>query len=292
MRRSSYLALVVLCLSGCGRDATPPAASRPEPSPATSVLADSAIDASLPLAHVDSIAPPPLTTLRIAPPGDEGRVPPPDAAPDEPPPPSGAVDRLPVDDRLHPPVLRTSARLALGAHASGWVELDVRVDEAGDVTAARWAAGRADTALVRPYDGGEAMLDDWVRVYNDSFAQHYRFMPTDHERGRRLAADPTFRADGLLLAYRDGHCAGFCRNELHASRGEVGTLGVAQAARGIGLGRALLRWGVRWLETHQPHAVTLLVDGENENALGLYQSEGFEIARTREIWRLPAGTRG
>jgi mycothiol synthase len=149
-----------------------------------------------------------------------------------------------------------------------------------------------ERVTVRPYDGGEAMLDDWVRVYNDSFAQHYRFMPADHERVRRLVADPTFRSDGLLLAYRDGDCAGFCRNELHASRGEVGTLGVAQAARGIGLGRALLRWGVRWLETHQPHAVTLLVDGENENALGLYESEGFAIARTREIWQLTAGTRG
>jgi ribosomal protein S18 acetylase RimI-like enzyme len=30
--------------------------------------------------------------------------------------------------------------------------------------------------------------------------------------------------------------------------------------------------------------VTLLVDGENENALRLYRSEGFEVARTRAVF--------
>jgi len=48
---------------------------------------------------------------------------------------------------------------------------------------------------------------------------------------------------------------------------------------------------VRWLEEHAPGPVTLLVDGDNENALGLYRSEGFEIARTRRIWGRAAGDR-
>jgi mycothiol synthase len=144
-----------------------------------------------------------------------------------------------------------------------------------------------DGVTVAAFDGGESMLGDWIDVYNDSFAHHFRFHAADLARGRMLAADPTFRADGLLLAWRDGAVAGFCRNELHATRGEVGTLGVAQAARGIGLGRALLRWGVRWLEANQPNAVTLIVDGENEGALQLYRTEGFDVARTREIWTLP-----
>jgi mycothiol synthase len=143
-----------------------------------------------------------------------------------------------------------------------------------------WPAG----VTTRAFDGSEDMLRDWTDVYNDSFAHHFRFVPSGVEIARALTADPTFRADGLLLAYRDGAVAGFCRNELHESRGEIGTLGVAEAARGIGLGRALLRWGVGWLERNTSTRVTLLVDGENENALGLYRSEGFAVARTRRIW--------
>lgn len=143
-----------------------------------------------------------------------------------------------------------------------------------------WPAG----VTTRPFDGSDTMLEDWRRAYNDSFASHYRFFPATVENTRAIVADPAFRADGLLLAYRDGRVAGFCRNELHATRGEVSVLGTTHEARGLGLGRALLRWGVQWLERTTPHPVTLLVDGVNENALGLYRSEGFTVARTRRIW--------
>ena len=148
-----------------------------------------------------------------------------------------------------------------------------------------WPAG----VTTRRFDGSAAMLEDWKHSYNDSFAAHYRFVAATTENTANIVADPAFRPDGLLLAYRDGQVAGFCRNELHATRGEVAVLGTTHAARGLGLGRALLRWGVHWLEAATPNPVTLLVDGDNENALRLYRSEGFEVARTRRIWgRLPA----
>jgi mycothiol synthase len=156
----------------------------------------------------------------------------------------------------------------------------------GEAPVVAWPAG----VETREYDGSEAMLRQWTEVYNDSFARHYRFVKADTDVGRGIAADPTFRPDGLLLAYRDGVCAGFCRNELHEGRGEIAVLGVAGAARGIGLGRALLRWGVRWLEANSPAKVTLMVDGENENALRLYRSEGFAVERTRHIWACAATT--
>src|SRR5262249_50920346 len=146
-----------------------------------------------------------------------------------------------------------------------------------------WPAG----VTVRAFDGSDAMLADWNTVYNDSFAEHYRFVRSPLENVRKIARKPGFRADGLLLAYRDGKVAGFCRNELFAARGEIGTLGTARAARGIGLGRALLRWGVQWLERESTLPVTLLVDGENESALALYRSEGFDVTRTRHIWAQP-----
>ncbi len=146
-----------------------------------------------------------------------------------------------------------------------------------------WPAG----VSVRTLDGSDAMLADWNDAYNDSFAEHHRYVASPLEHVHELANAPGFRADGVLLAYRDGQVAGFCRNELHATRGEVGTLGTMRAARGIGLGRALLRWGVAWLQRENTLPVTLLVDGGNEGALALYKSEGFVVTRTRRTWARP-----
>jgi hypothetical protein len=62
-----------------------------------------------------------------------------------PPPPA-----LEVDDELKPPLPRTRATLEVPRGAGrGWVELDVRVDEAGEVSDALWAAGSTDSAHVR-----------------------------------------------------------------------------------------------------------------------------------------------
>ena len=69
--------------------------------------------------------------------------------------------------------------------------------------------------------------------------------------------------------------------------GEIAVLGTVPEARRIGLGRALLRWGVAWLEIHDAPRITLLVDGDNEQALVLYLSEEFHVARTREVWAKP-----
>jgi mycothiol synthase len=141
---------------------------------------------------------------------------------------------------------------------------------------------------VATFDGSDDMLRAWTDAYNESFAEHYRYFPAGLDRLRQMIADPGFRPDGVMIAWRNGAIAGFCRNELHSGRGEIGTLGVVRSSRGIGLGRALLRWGSRWLASAQPNAVTLYVDGENESALGLYRSEGWEVQRSREIWTLPA----
>lgn len=172
---------------------------------------------------------------------------------------------------------------ALGYVGERWMWLMDR--PRGAIAEPVWPAG----VSVRMLDGSDAMLQDWTDAYNDSFAQHYRYVASPIEHARELVKKPGFRGDGVLLAYRDGKVAGFCRDELFDSRGEVGTLGTVHAARGIGLGRQLLRWGVAWLQRESALPVSLLVDGENENALGLYRSEGFVVTRSRRTWaRKPA----
>jgi len=147
----------------------------------------------------------------------------------------------------------------------------------------RWPAG----VELRVFDGSDTALTDYNDCYNDSFARHFRYVPSTVEQLRQFASKPGFRNDGVLLAYVRGRVAGFCRCELLPGRGEVATLGTAHDARGLGLGRALLRWGVGWLEREGPGPVTLAVDGENEAALALYRSEGFDIARSRRMWAMP-----
>lgn len=171
-----------------------------------------------------------------------------------------------------------AARMGFAHERWFWLMERPRGDAA---PAPAWPAG----VVTRTFDGGAAMGVEWMRIYNESFAGHFRFSAADDEDARFLAADPTFRPDGLLLAYRDGACIGFCRCVLHAGRGEIGTLGVAPAARGEGLGRALLRWGAAWIESACDLPVTLIVDGDNEHALELYRDEGFAVTRTRHVWQ-------
>ncbi|HEY6195011.1 MAG TPA: GNAT family N-acetyltransferase [Candidatus Eisenbacteria bacterium] len=173
---------------------------------------------------------------------------------------------------------------ALGYAHDRWYWLMERPRD-GTPPAPEWPAG----VTVRPLDGSDAMLADWNAAYNASFEAHYRYVASPLEHAHKLVESPGFRADGVLLAYRQGRVAGFCRNELHATRGEVGTLGTVPAARGIGLGRALLRWGVGWLERESTLPVTLMVDGANDGALALYRSEGFAVTRTRHAWMRPGG---
>jgi mycothiol synthase len=142
-----------------------------------------------------------------------------------------------------------------------------------------WPAG----IRLAGYEATERVWRDVADAYNDSFAHHYHSIETTTEESRGLFERPGIRTDGLMLAYRGDQCVGFCRAELRGLRGEIAVLGTVQSARGIGLGRALLRWGVQWLERERAPRVTLLVDGENETALQLYRSEGFEIAQTRAV---------
>lgn len=144
-----------------------------------------------------------------------------------------------------------------------------------------WPPGIEPRMFVR---SGTA-IEDFNDVYNASFAAHYHFVPSTIETLRRRLTQPGALADGVLLAYRGNRCVGFCRNERLGASGVIGTLGTVPQARGIGLGRALLRWAVASFGARGFSRVGLMVDGENEGALALYRSEGFEIVRTRRLWR-------
>ncbi|HYM81014.1 MAG TPA: GNAT family N-acetyltransferase [Candidatus Limnocylindria bacterium] len=153
----------------------------------------------------------------------------------------------------------------------------------GARSAPEWPNGVA----VRVFDGSDSMVRDWNAVSNDAFAGAFHTTPSTEADCLAITRRPEFHASGLALAYLGDRCVGFCRNGIYRGRGEVDILGVAHDARGTGLGRALLRWGVAWLIAEGAERVTLIVDGHNESALALYRSEGFEPVRTRTAWARP-----
>ncbi|MGH7730962.1 MAG: GNAT family N-acetyltransferase [Candidatus Eiseniibacteriota bacterium] len=155
----------------------------------------------------------------------------------------------------------------------------------GTVGKPQWPAG----IVVRTYDGSDRALAGFNDAYNRAFASHYHYVRSSLEDTRVITAQRHFRPDGLALAYREDECVGFCRNARYGDPGEVALIGTVPEARGIGLGRALLRWGVAWLQDDFARPVYLMVDGENESALRLYRSEGFQVALTRLHWSRAIG---
>ena len=151
MRKSLSLLVLAALVAGCDRaPGAPRAESLPRPLPRPlplEVLADRAPDASLTPARISSAPSARLVLLRIAP--ERASVAsPPEASPAEPPAAADEPERLPSDDRLHPPVPRASTLLQLAGARGRWVELDVRVDENGAVSDVEVAGGDADSALV------------------------------------------------------------------------------------------------------------------------------------------------
>ena len=72
-----------------------------------------------------------------------------------------------------------------------------------------------------------------------------------------------------------------------STHGEIGLLGVRPDRQGRGLGRQLLRAGATYLRGAGIVNIGLSVNGRNEGALGLYESEGFVRDRTRDRWSRP-----
>jgi ribosomal protein S18 acetylase RimI-like enzyme len=85
------------------------------------------------------------------------------------------------------------------------------------------------------------------------------------------------------VARRDGRPVGWVSGRVFEDgRGWVSQLAVARAARGQGLGRALLLHALADLCAHGARSFALGVQGRNEHALRLYRSVGFEVERE---WR-------
>jgi ribosomal protein S18 acetylase RimI-like enzyme len=131
----------------------------------------------------------------------------------------------------------------------------------------------------------EAGVAAWVRIDDEAFAGVAFAAQRTVREAERLVASPAFDA-GLLrvLVDADGPVA-FLRGTLDSSgEGEVESIGVATRARGLGLGRWVLRRCEALLDARGARGVTLRVAESNAPARALYASEGYVQVSRAPAW--------
>ncbi len=124
----------------------------------------------------------------------------------------------------------------------------------------------------------------WLRVNNRAFLNHPDQGGWVAEVLARRMTEPWFDPDGFLMAWRADDLLGFCWTKVHPGPGHVGeifVIGVDPEAQGLGLGRALVLDGLRYLAGARGCPTgTLYVAASNVAALKLYTALGFAIVRT------------
>jgi len=116
----------------------------------------------------------------------------------------------------------------------------------------------------------------WLDLNARAFAAH-------PEQGRVtradldvLMAEPWFAADDLLML-RDGDAlVGYCWLKVEHGIGEFYVVGVSPERQGEGLGRRLVEAGLNRLAERGIRISSLYVEADNEAALRLYRSFGFD----------------
>jgi outer membrane biosynthesis protein TonB len=159
-------ALILLLAPSCGSNGrTPAGAEGRAPASTVDAASDSALGAPRPMRDFRALGGEParVTLVRVAP--ARAALEPPLPAAEAPPPEAleareapAAAGALAGDDELRAPITRTRAAIDRARARRGWVDLDVRVDENGDVSDAMFADGEADSAtIVAAIDAALAM---------------------------------------------------------------------------------------------------------------------------------------
>lgn len=129
-------------------------------------------------------------------------------------------------------------------------------------------------------DFGATDAEALLAVNAAAFAAHPEQGSMSADDLAERMAEPWFDPAGLLLAVGpDGDLLGFHWTKRHdADHGEVYIIGIAPAAHGQGLGKALTVAGLGHLASRGVAEVHLYVESDNERALRLYSGLGFDHA--------------
>ena len=170
------------------------------------------------------------------------------------------------------------------AGESGFRTVDVRVT----LTAARDGRPTTFAGMVRPAAESDvpALAAIARTAHHDSrfYADgHFDSIRCDDmfahwiERSCRGWADQVFVFDAA------GRAGGYVTLHRRGQSGEIGLVGVHEHARGRGGASALLAHARQWFLSQALTPITVVTQGGNRGALGLYQAAGFAVTRI-QVW--------
>ena len=143
-----------------------------------------------------------------------------------------------------------------------------RLGQAGDLEALLPIAGESYT-MSRFYSDQRFNRDKASRMYQTWL-------------GKAFAAD---NADVVIVAERDGQAVGYvvCHMRKPPDEANLGLVGVADSARGMGCARGMLQFAGSWLWQRDFERVNVVTQAKNIAAQRTYQRCGF-LTRSVELW--------
>ena len=137
---------------------------------------------------------------------------------------------------------------------------------------------------IRPYRDGDGLA--LHRVLEAAFSGHFGWEPMAYDAWETATLRaPSSDLSLIFLAERAGGLVGALTTAIDEEEPWVAEVGVLEAHRGIGIGRALLHRAFAELAARGWTIVKLNVDGENRSgALRLYEREGMTPGRSWDFY--------
>ncbi|MBX3081340.1 MAG: GNAT family N-acetyltransferase [Anaerolineae bacterium] len=123
-------------------------------------------------------------------------------------------------------------------------------------------------------------LDDYDAMMTVWKASGLKIRPTGRESREQMERQMSVGVQTILGAFVDGQLAGVVLATHDSRKGWINRLGVADAYKRHGVGRALVQAAEDCLHQQGITVIGALVEHQNEASRSLFESEGFEIVPT------------
>lgn len=173
----------------------------------------------------------------------------------------------------------TELRRFLAARGFDYRRSDLELVRTGPAPA---DAGPRGSWTLRPFGHpGDASM--WSALHGRAYARDFHFVDLSP---RGIAVEARQHGFHAWMAVEGGAVVGICETVPEGNAGVIANLAVDPPWQGRGLGRALLRAGLRTLAAAGHRRIELCVRGDNAPDRALYASEGFVLSEEIvTLWR-------